>query len=84
MTPGWWCKLAVMMDYNRWLIRQSGGDSYQPERSHESVVILSITNGLYYIPAVIKALVLGLNVVVAHDGEQRRVVGLTMVAMVIG
>jgi hypothetical protein len=34
--------------------------------------------------AVIEALVLGLNVVVAHDGEQRSVVGPTVVAMAIG
>jgi hypothetical protein len=31
----------VMMDYHRQLVRRSGGDSYEPERSYESAVILS-------------------------------------------
>ena len=41
ITTDWWCKLAVMMDYHRRLVRRSGGDSYQPTRSYEPAVILS-------------------------------------------
>jgi hypothetical protein len=32
------------MDYHRRLVRQSGDDSYRPERFYEPAVILSITN----------------------------------------
>jgi hypothetical protein len=41
ITAGWWCKPAVMMDYHRRLVRQSGSDSYRPSRSYELAVILS-------------------------------------------
>ena len=68
ITTGWWCKPAVMMDYHRRLVRRSGGDSYQPRRSYEPVMILSalmvsITNVLM-IAAVIEALVICQSVVV--------------------
>ena len=53
ITAGWWCKLAMMMDYHCWLVRQSGGDSYRPVRSYEPAVILVITSGTYYEPLVI-------------------------------
>ena len=43
ITAGWWCKPVVFMNYQRRLVRQSGGDSYQPEHFYELAVILSIT-----------------------------------------
>ena len=41
ITACWWCKRVVMMDYHRWLVRRSGGDSYPPGRSYELAMILS-------------------------------------------
>jgi len=38
ITAGWWCNAAVMMDYHRRLVRQSGGDSYQPACSYVPTV----------------------------------------------